>query len=51
MHATAPVSRDFQALTDPYRRELLVHSYRFLGSLDDRTPAMAAVSLAEGMHK
>jgi RNA polymerase sigma-70 factor (ECF subfamily) len=40
MHATAPASRDFQALTGPYQRELLVHSYRFLGSLDDAEDAL-----------
>src|SRR5712692_3553476 len=27
--------QEFQQLIDPYRRELLVHCYRILGSLDD----------------
>jgi RNA polymerase sigma-70 factor, ECF subfamily len=40
MHAASSTSRDFQALTDPYQRELLVHSYRFLGSLDDAEDAL-----------
>jgi RNA polymerase sigma-70 factor, ECF subfamily len=33
-------SDEFQHLTDPYQHELLVHSYRFLGSLDDAEDAL-----------
>lgn len=38
--APAPPSPDFQALTGPYQRELLVHAYRLLGSLDDAEDAL-----------
>src|SRR5947207_10901450 len=31
---------EFQQLVDPYRRELLVHCYRILGSLDDAEDAL-----------
>ena len=38
--APAPFSNDFQVLTGLYQRELLVHAYRFLGSVDDAEDAL-----------
>ncbi len=39
-------SEAFRELTDPYRRELQVHCYRFLGSLQDAEDALQDILLA-----
>jgi len=36
---------EFRALTDPYRRELIVHCYRFLASVDDAEDVVQEVMI------